>query len=133
MRRAEVLARVRSLELPANDYVVHMSAALVLMGVLEKARDIDLLARGPAWEAAKQLGILSRGSEDELVQVGDDVEVWGGWYGAEVSSLIEAAQLVHGIPCVPLAEIKRAKEELGRPKDALHLAAIRAHLGRMSG
>lgn len=133
MNAARILKRVSELRLPVGDYALHTTAALVLMGILERAGDIDLLARGGAWERAKQLGRLTRGVEDDLVKVGEDVEVWGGWFGSDVGPLIDAAVSVRGVPCVQLSEIVRVKERMGRPKDEEHLLLIRAYLAERNG
>lgn len=133
MNATEVRDRLATLGLPAGKYAVHASAALVLRGIVPDAHDIDVVARGAAWEHALTLGTLSTGKEDAVVLVGDDVEVWAGWYGAGVDGLIDGAELVGGVPCVSVEEVRAFKERLGRPKDGPHLEAIARYLREERG
>lgn len=135
MNAAEIHARLGQLRLPVEEFVVHSSASLVLRGVLDEAGDVDVVCRGAAWEAALALveegtATLDVGSHDQRVSVGDDVELYDGWLGEPGDVVIDRAELVEGVPCVPLADVIRFKERLGRPKDEVHLAAIRRFLER---
>lgn len=129
-----ILARLKQLRLPDGDYVVHSSASLVLRGILERAGDVDVVCRGAAWQFALERvaagdAVLDRGVDDQRVSVGDDVELYDGWFGEEAGAVVGRAELVAGVPCAPLAEVIAMKERLGRPKDREHLALIRAHGG----
>lgn len=129
MDREKIVARLEMLQLPAGDWVVHGSAPLVLQGLTTAVNDLDIIVRGRAWQAAMALGEPVPGRQDLVVRYGDDVELWSGWLGDDVDALIDSAELVAGVPLVPLAEVLRFKERLGRPKDAAHIALLRTHLG----
>lgn len=127
-RIKEVLA---ALALPAGHWAVHASAVLVLHGLLDEAGDVDVVARGPAWERALELGTPKSGKEDLCVSLPDlEVEVWSGWMGEDLDALVDGAEPVAGVPCVSLEAVLRFKEAAGRPKDAPHVAAIKRALGR---
>jgi len=133
MRLHEILARLSELELAAVDYVVHSSASLVLRGVLYEAGDVDVVARGSAWRQAlswvdRGEAELDRGETDQRVSLGHDVEIYDGWLGESADQVVGRAELVHGVPCVPLADVIAMKERLDRPKDREHLARIREYL-----
>jgi len=135
MRAADILERLSRLDLPPEDYVVHSSASLVLRGVLEEAGDIDIVARGAAWRAAEAMvksgaAELDAGTHDQRVSLGDDVEIFDGWLGEPAESVASRAELVNGVPCAPVADVVAFKEKLGRPKDTVHLEAIREFLAR---
>lgn len=132
---AAIRARLEQLQLPPGEYAVHSSASLVLRGILNEARDIDLVCRGAAWRHALQLvkrgvATLDGGDADQRVRLGDDVEFYDGWLGDDSDPLIDEAELVAGLPCVRLAAVVAMKERLDRPKDRAHLARIAAHLAR---
>ncbi len=126
---SQVRERLLALQLTAGHWAVHGSAALVLRGLLAEAGDVDVVARGPAWRRALELGEPKPGKEDLCVALPHlDVEVWSGWLGEDVDALIEGAEDVGGAPCVTLEAVLRFKERAGRPKDVAHAEAIRRAL-----
>lgn len=129
MNESDIRARLAELRLPEGEYVLHASASLVLRGILERAGDVDIVAKGPAWEwalARVEAGeaTLDRGEYDQRVSLGD-VEVYDGWLGETAEAVIARAEPVGGVPCAPLQAVKAMKERLGRPKDGRHLELIR--------
>lgn len=130
MNRERIIATVTALNLPARDFVIHASAVMVLHGLLDEAGDVDIVARGAAWDEALLLGTPVAGRQDLCVSLpGRDVEIWSGWLEDDVDTLIDGAELVAGLPCVSLAEVLRFKVSSNRPKDVAHIAVLRAHLG----
>lgn len=137
MTANDIVRKLAQLALPVQDYVVHTSASLVLRGILEGARDIDIVARGAAWQAAVALAEaggaeLTKGKLDQKVGVGDDIEIYDGWLGETNEEVIARAEFVNGVPCAPLADIVAFKQKMGRPKDLQHLEAIRAFVQRQN-
>ncbi len=131
MNADAIVARLSELDLPPGHWVVHASAVLVLHGLIPDAGDVDVVARGPAWERALALGTPQRGKEDLCVSLPDaGVEVWSGWLGEDVDALIDRAEPVRGVPCVTLEDVLRFKERAGRPKDAPHAELLRRVLAR---
>lgn len=138
MDATDIRQRLAQLNLSAGDYVVHSSASLVLRGVLDQAGDVDIVVRGSAWRRAEELvaagaAVLDRGTHDQRVSVGADVELYDGWLGESADEVVPRAELVGGVPCAPLTDVIAMKERLGRPKDREHLARIRAHLAVGAG
>ncbi len=130
MTGAEAVARLRELALPRGHYVVHGSGALLLRGLVHAAGDLDILARGPAWLLACRLSEPDAGLLDPVVRPRPEVEIWGGWLGEDVDTLIDGAEDVLGWPCVGLATLLAFKERLGRPKDVEHVRLLRQLLER---
>ncbi len=128
MNRAEVHTALSSLALPDGEWVVHSSAVMLLHGLIPNAGDLDLIARGPAWDLALRLGEPVAGSEDLCVRLGGNVEIWSGWLGQDIDALIGGAELVDGVPCVTLSEVLRFKLSMSRPKDRPHIALLRERL-----
>lgn len=138
MNRADILARLAQLAMPRGDYALHSSASLVLRGVLAQAGDLDIVARGAAWQCALALvaagvAVLDETRQDLRVSWGGDVEVYDGWMGDDADTLVSRAELVAGVPCVPLTDVIAMKERLDRPKDREHLELIRRYLERAGG
>lgn len=132
MTRQEAVAALQALALPAGHYAVHASGVLLAHGLIERANDLDVVARGPAWQRACALGTPRRGRTDLVVTAAPDIEIFDGWMGEDVDALLAASRVVGGLPCVPLEAVLAFKERMGRPKDAPHLALLRARLGRAS-
>ena len=133
MTRDDIIDRVRELALPAGEWAVHASGSMVMHGLLPEANDLDILARGTAWDTALDLGTPVAGRHDLVVRYGPDVEIWSGWYEEGVDELIDSAQLVDGVPVVPLSAVLRFKERLGRPKDLAHIDLLRARIDAAAG
>lgn len=130
MDKAEVMEALARLSLPQGHWAVHASAVLVLHGLVDEAGDVDVIARGPAWQQALRLGDPKPGKMDLCVAVPElRVEVWSGWMDEDIDMLVDTAESVNGVPCVSLPAVLRFKEAAGRPKDAAHAAALRQHLG----
>lgn len=129
MTREEAAAKLTALALPYGAYVVHGSGALLLRGLIDRARDLDVLARGDAWRIACAMAVPQRGLRDPVVRPEPDVEIWGGWLGDDVDALIDGAERVAGWPCVELNALLAFKERLDRPQDRQHIALLRALLG----
>lgn len=126
-----IVATLRELDLPNGHWAVHASAVMVLHGLIPDAGDIDVVARGPAWARALELGAPEPGKQDLCVSLPSlGVEVWSGWLGEDLDALIDGAELVLGVPCVTLRDVLRFKERAGRPKDAPHAELLRRVLER---
>ena len=126
----ELFSRLKALGLPEGDYVVFGSGPLAARGLIREIGDLDVVARGAAWERAKALGPagLAPGG-DPVVRLGDgDIEVFGGWLGWDVDALVDRAEVVGGLPFACLEDVLAFKLSHGRPKDLAHARLIEEHL-----
>lgn len=124
---------LEKLALPASDYVVTGSGPLLAHGLRNDIHDIDVVARGKAWEQAAALGRVRRsksGLGRWIVLADGEIEVFDHWVGGltDVDAMIDGAELVDGIPFLPLRETLRWKRGLGRAKDLPDIALIERHL-----
>lgn len=119
-----------ALALPARDYAVFGSGPLAAHGILEELGDVDVVARGAAWERATELGPVEVAPYgDPLVRFGDGaVEIFGGWLGWDIDSIIDGADLINGLPFARLEDVLAFKRFLGRPKDLEHARLLTAYL-----
>jgi hypothetical protein len=126
-----LLAEVRALGLPAGHFVLFGSAPLLVRGIVPPNGDLDVLARGPAWDAARELGPTVR-LEPYGVEVvrllGGRIEIGTVWGIGEVDvdRLIDTAEIIDGLPFAGLAHVRAYKELAGRPKDRQHLRLLDA-------
>jgi hypothetical protein len=128
---SRLLGEVRALGLPAGNFVLFGSAPLLVRGIVPPTGDVDVLARGPAWEAARALGPTVRlpHHEVDVVRVLDGrIEIGTVWGigNVDVDDLIDSAEVIDGLPFAGLAHVRAYKEVAGRPKDREHLRLLDA-------
>jgi len=131
IRRLAVL--VSELDLDVRDFVIFGSGPLLAHGLRYGIHDLDVVARGPAWQRVLEHGCRGTGSVngapmalfwDGLIQFSQ------GWISADwdPDDLIDRAQRVQGWPFATLADVLAYKEILLRPKDYPDIAALRQAL-----
>jgi hypothetical protein len=126
-----LLDRVRALGLPTGDFVLFGSAPLLVRGIVPPTGDVDVLTRGPAWEAARGLGPTVRLSpyDVEVVRLHDGrIEIGTEWGigDVDVDELIDSAEVIAGLPFARLPYVRAYKELADRPKDREHLRLLDA-------
>lgn len=126
------LTELLALELTPCDYVLFGSGPLLARGWIEDVGDLDVLARGRAWERARALGEVEHLAEwnVSVVNIGDVITVGQRWAigDPDVDELIETADLISGIPCARLEAVVAYKQISDRPKDRAHIQIIESRL-----
>jgi hypothetical protein len=102
IRRLAML--VSELDLNVRDFVIFGSGPMLAHGLRHGIHDLDVVARGPAWQRVLEHGWIS-----------------ADW---DADDLIERAQSIQGWPFAPLADVLAYKEILLRPKDYPDIAAL---------
>lgn len=131
IRRLAML--VSELDLDVRDLVIFGSGPLLAHGLRYGIHDLDVVARGPAWQRVREHGCPGTGSVngapmalfwDGLIQFSQ------GWISADwdADDLIDRAQSIQGWPFAPLDDVLAYKEILLRPKDYPDIAAVRQAL-----
>ena len=122
--------KLGTLLLPTSDYAVFGSGPLVAHGLLEEAQDVDVVARGAAWERATELGpVLVAALGDPVVRLESGaIEIFSGWLGWDIDAIIEGAELIDGLPFARLEDVLAFKRAYGRPKDLEHARLLEAYL-----
>ncbi|WP_336113505.1 hypothetical protein [Streptomyces sp. PTD9-10] len=129
-----LFAALAALKLPRGEYVVCGSAALYVRGLRARMGDLDVLARGEAWERALALGAPEAtvsGYGLRVVHPTASIEIMDRWTpGWSTDRLIDDADVIDGVPFMRLGDVLRWKIAAARPKDHADVAAIR-HLYRI--
>jgi hypothetical protein len=121
------------LALPVDDFVVAGSGPLLAHGLKASIHDLDLVARGKAWElvasAAPVIGSRS-GLGRRIVLYNGAVEVFDHWVGGlnDVDALIDGAESIEGVRFMSLQDTLRWKRGLGRAKDLADVRLIEQYL-----
>ena len=127
-----IFGLLRSLGLPAGHYAVFGSGPLAVRGIIATPSDLDVLCRGPAWEAALSLGPLVALAEHgiSVVSLFDGAITMGtSWAIGDFDTdlLIDTAEIVDGLPFVGLEHVVAYKRLARRPKDLEHLDSLARH------
>lgn len=126
-----------SFNLPTQDYAVFGSAPMFAHGIKELDTDIDLIARGAAWQQACAINPPTKtklGPGQVVTLANGDIEVFNTWYPGEwdIDALIKSAEFVAGIPFVRLEEVIKWKTHFGREKDLKHIEMINNYLSNQN-
>ena len=129
----KLIRLLEGLALPVSDYVVTGSGPLLAHRLKGEIHDIDLVARGRAWEMAARDNRPRRSKSGlglRIVLFGGDIEVFNHWLGGltDIDAMIDSSELIEGVPFLSLADTLRWKRGLGRAKDLSDIALIEHHL-----
>ena len=129
MNSARAFELLRAVDLPVGDYAVFGSGPLLVRGIIEDARDIDVIARGTAWERALDEGEVTYLPEEDVTVAGffdGALSVGATWaYGdVDIDDLIDSAELFDGVPFVRIEHVIAYKRIADRDKDHDHLRRI---------
>jgi hypothetical protein len=121
------------LALPAEDFVVTGSGPLLAHGLKPSIHDLDLVARGKAWELAAGRAPVERSQSGlglRIVLCHGAVEVFDHWVGdlGDVDAMIDAAESIEGVRFMSLQDTLRWKRGLGRAKDLADIRLIEQYL-----
>jgi hypothetical protein len=129
--------QLRKLNLPEGDFAVFGSGPLIVRGIIPAANDVDVICRGQAWEAVKELGSSEYLSQFDvtIVSLYDGRLTFGTEWGIgkfDTDALIDGAEDIEGLPFVRLEHVENYKKLSRRPKDLRHLEALRAYRSAMA-
>jgi hypothetical protein len=125
-----LIRALRALDLPREHYVVFGSGPLLAAGLRDRIGDLDIVARGPAWQrlTAAFPPVVAPSGHGQMVRL--VIEVADKWLpGWDTDRLIDSAEYRDGLPFAPLAAVRRSKRATARPKDLRDLALLDALLG----
>jgi hypothetical protein len=120
---------VTELGLDQRDFVIFGSGPLLAHGLRRRIRDLDVVARGTAWQRVSEHGDPGTGSvngaplaqfEDGLIQFSQ------GWVSDDYDAddLIDRAEIIQGLPFAQLTDVLAYKRTLCRTKDAQDIRAL---------
>jgi hypothetical protein len=128
----DIIKAVKDLDLPMGKYAVAGSCCLEIRGI-RKANDIDIVAFPELRIMIIQKGgFLNNHPEKPESLFRDNFEIGFDWdfgiYSRPVEDVIKEAEIIQGIPFVPLEEILRLKRALRREKDVRDIKLIEEYL-----
>lgn len=121
--KEKITALLKEAAFDRNEYWVVSGAAMVLHGIKDATRDIDLGCTSPMADHLEREGypveILQDGSRK--IVFSDTIELFENWLAGDVV-------LLEGLPAVSLEGLLNMKEALGREKDLEDIRLIKEHL-----
>ncbi|MCP4968066.1 MAG: hypothetical protein GY926_22880 [bacterium] len=131
MRIEQALGLLDQVNLPTNDYAIFGSGPLLVRGVINDVNDLDLLARGAAWETATAAGQTVYLPEHDITVAsffGGLVTVGNSWAigDVDVDKVIDTAETLEDFPFARLEHVVAYKTLAGRTKDMEHLRCLEA-------
>lgn len=122
--REDILEILKGVPLLGEDCWLTSGAALVLYGIKEQTRDIDLVCTTELADRLEAQGVAFRRSplgNTRIFAYSGQIEVLENW---ETDEVIQ----VEGLPAASLLSIRKQKEALGREKDWADIRRIDAFL-----
>ena len=121
---------VTELDLDRRDFVIFGSGPLLAHGLRQRISDLDVVARGPAWQRVSEYGCQGTGSLNGAPMAlfwGGRIQFSGGWISDDwdTDELIDRAEVIDGLRFARLTDILAYKQMLLRPKDLPDIAAVR--------
>ncbi|HWY79319.1 MAG TPA: hypothetical protein VNW29_03085 [Candidatus Sulfotelmatobacter sp.] len=132
MTKAEVIAKIKGLNLPKGQYIIYGATPLAVYEIRE-ARDIDMFVMSELYKALEAKGWkkVYKGPKDEPV-TSDIFEAHNTWdfspYAPTFNELLSRAIEYEGIMFASLEDVRKWKEASGRPKDLIDLQLIDDYL-----
>ena len=125
MKRSDIIERLSSLPFQKSDYWVVTGATMVLHGLKEEARDIDLGCSSSLADELCRMGyktvLLRDGTR--MIRISEDIEAFEGWLFGEV-------EYISGFPVISLEGLLEMKKALAREKDIADIRLIENKLGK---
>ena len=82
----ELHKAIHSLKFPVDDYLLFGTAPMLVPGLLAQINDLDILAKGRAWEAATKLAKPVPMPDGDLAVRFESVDIFNGWMKFDVAS-----------------------------------------------
>ena len=123
-RKETIKESVSALQLKSGDYCVITGTALVMHGIKEETKDIDISCTREAFQTLAAHGYpIKQGAFARKVIYSDDVEIFEDWHAGDII-------MIDGLPVASLESVIFMKKQLGREKDLMDIAKIEAHLAQ---
>jgi len=131
----DIFKEVKKLNLPAEQYLVAGSGPMAARGIRDY-KDIDILVTEnlyqklieKGWNLVKINGVNGKFKVLKKGKFESDKRLWCGDYKPDTKTLIKKAEVINGVPFLPLAELIKFKKALGRGKDLKDIELINNYL-----
>jgi hypothetical protein len=125
LHKADIICLLKEAAFDPDAYWVTSGAAMVLYGIRDAARDIDLGCTTPMADQLERSGCPAETLPDgsRKIVFSRRIELFENWIEDKVL-------FVEGFPVVSIEGIIKMKEKLGREKDLEDIRLIKEHLAK---
>ena len=125
LRKDEIIGFLNEAAFDRSEYWVTSGAAMVLHGIKETTRDIDLGCTTQMADRLEREGYDVEALRDgsRKIVFSSAIEIFENWIEDQVI-------LLEGLPVVSMDGLIRMKEKLGRKKDLEDIFLIKEHLSK---
>lgn len=122
LRKQEIIRLLKETAFDSKEYWVVSGAAMVLYGIRDTTRDIDLGCTTPMADELENKGYPVEALPDgsRRIVFSETIELFENWIEGQ-------AVLLEGLPVVSIDGLLRMKEKLGREKDLNDILLIKEH------
>ncbi|MDP4091423.1 MAG: hypothetical protein Q8930_19435 [Bacillota bacterium] len=123
LNKENIIKIIKDMNLPIGDFWISSGAALVIHGVKEYTRDIDLGCNENLWNLLLNEGYTYRVADDnsKIMALNDSIELIKDWFADEI-------EFIEGLPVCSLDSVKKQKLKLGREKDSKDIKLIEDYI-----
>ena len=131
LSKPNIISIVNSHHFPPKSFILFAGTVLAMHG-LRDTNDVDMVCSQElfdqcvrdGWETEEKNGVLFVSSGDtEMCTVVPHTN-------AVVSELLSRAEVIDGLPCASLQDVRAFKQQMNRKKDIADIALIDAYLAR---
>jgi hypothetical protein len=125
LNKKDILHKLKELNLPNKQYCVMTGAAMVLHGIKENTRDIDIACSEELFQDLLQKGYkLQQLKSFECIIIDDCIEIFRNWQAEDIV-------YIKNTPVADIYSIRKYKKDLGREKDLRDIELIDIYLAKM--
>ena len=110
LNKKRIIEILSELDFSSEDYYVGAGSALVMYGIKENTKDIDLAVSDALWNLYLKKGFIPNINNENLMEISEDIEFIKNWHADEIL-------MIENLPVVSLTALIKQKEILGRDKD----------------
>ncbi len=128
-----IFQKLIELNLDPNNYAIFGSGPMYPHHLKYELNDLDIVARGDAWEVAQKLGKphnTQLHSGLEITLDNGKIQIFNKWISSNwnIDNLIDTAEIIDGVRFVTLDKVLDSKRELNRTKDLDDIATLEHYL-----
>ena len=125
MNKQNIIEQLKEFPFDKNDYWIIAGATMVLYGIKEETKDIDLACNKEMANSLEKDAFLYRISDDgnRHFKYGDNIEIFENWFSHQVIEF-ETYQIIS------IEGLIEMKKELGREKDLYDIKLINDFLNK---
>lgn len=123
LQKHEIIKKIKNLNLPKDQYWITSGAGLVIHGVKDNTKDIDLGCTTKLFKELIGKGYKFTFAKDNTrrMSINNSIEIFENWN-------VDKIELIDGLPVGSLESIKKQKIKLSREKDFDDIKMIDAYL-----